>query len=60
MFGTKTATINRRPEALADFRLALDKAIAEARHWQVHRVDLADLLESHATQLRVAQSMRAA
>jgi hypothetical protein len=48
-----TAAPNRKPEALAEFKLSIDKAIGEARH---HRVDvrvLAEQLDSRADALRV-------
>jgi len=47
MFGTKAAAqpaVNRRPEATEEFRRALDKAIAEARHWHVDQRTLCDIM----------------
>ncbi len=49
--------INRRPEALAEFRLALDRIVVEARHWQLDRRTLADHLEGQAQALRTADAI---
>jgi hypothetical protein len=54
MFGTKTTTqpaVNRRPEATEAFRLALDRAIAEARHFHVDQRTIADLLDQRRAAL---------
>jgi hypothetical protein len=49
--------INRRPEALADFKLAIDKAVAEARHWRVDVRDLVDIMDRRRESLLMHDAM---
>jgi hypothetical protein len=56
---TKSAPPTRQ-EASATCRGQIEAAVTLALSANVHRIDCADLLESIATQLRVAHSMRTA
>jgi hypothetical protein len=44
-FRASAAAPNRRPEATQQFKLDLDKAIDEARHWHVDPRTLADIID---------------
>ncbi|MGA2254419.1 MAG: hypothetical protein ABSG53_07145 [Thermoguttaceae bacterium] len=59
MFGTsKTKAAPTPAEAAASLLGRIAQAVELALADRLHRVDIADALESHATRLRLAHSMR--
>jgi len=56
----KAAPLNRRPEALEEFRINIDTAIATAEYFHVDKRDIANMLEGQAERLRLRHATTSA